>query len=68
MSIKNHEILIDTLVVEKNSFHCQGLTKKMIVIKNTNHVAVKVIFVLTNLKPFTSSRYYTQEMRNSHKI
>jgi len=68
MSIKNYEILIDTIVVEKNAFHCQELTKKIIVVKNTNHVAVKVIFVLINLRPFTSSRYYTQEIRNSHKI
>jgi len=68
MSIKNYEILIDTIVVEKNAFHCQVLIKKIIVIKNTYHVAVKVLFVLTNLRPFTSSKYYNREKRNSHKI
>jgi len=68
MSIKNYEMLIDTIVVEKNAFNCQGLTKKIIFIKSTYHVAIKVIFVLTNLRPFTSSRYYNREMRNCHKL
>lgn len=42
---KNYEILIDTVVVEKNAFHCQGLAKKIIIIKNINHVPEKIIFV-----------------------
>lgn len=37
-------MLIDIIFVEKNTFHSQELTKKVIVIKNTNHVAVKVFF------------------------
>lgn len=39
------EILINTIVVEKNAFHSQGLVKKLIVIKDSNHIPKKIIFV-----------------------
>lgn len=39
------DVLIKTIIVEKNAFHCQGLVKKIIVIKGINHVPKKVIFV-----------------------
>lgn len=39
------EVLIKTIIVEKNAFHCQGLVKKLIVIKDKNHAPKKVIFV-----------------------
>lgn len=42
---KKKDILIKTIIVEKNAFHCQGLVKKLIVIKDKNHTPKKVIFV-----------------------
>lgn len=39
------EILINTIIVEKNAFHCQGLVKKLIVIKDCNQFPKKIIFV-----------------------
>lgn len=39
------EILVNTIVVEKNAFHSQGLVKKLIVIKDNNHIPKKIIFV-----------------------
>jgi hypothetical protein len=42
---KKKDVLIKTIIVEKNAFHCQGLVKKLIVIKDRNHAPKKVIFV-----------------------
>lgn len=39
------DILIKTVIVEKNAFHCQGLVKKIKVMKDYNHVPKKIIFV-----------------------
>lgn len=41
---EKRDILIKTIIVEKNAFHCQGLVKKLIVIKDFNHVPKKIIF------------------------
>lgn len=41
---EKQDILIKTIIVEKNAFHCQGLVKKLIVIKDFNHVPKKIIF------------------------
>lgn len=42
---KEQDIIINTLTVEKNALHCQGFVKKIIVIKDSNHVPKKVIFI-----------------------
>lgn len=42
---KEQEIAIRTITVAKNAFHCQDLAKKLIVVKDCNHVPKKIIFV-----------------------
>jgi len=44
-SYSKQDILLNTIIVEKNAFHCQGLVKKIIVMKNYNSVPKKIIFV-----------------------
>jgi len=41
---EKQDILIKSIVVEKNAIHSQGLVKKLIVIKDSNHVPKKIIF------------------------
>lgn len=42
---KKQEIVIRTITVAKNAFHSQDLAKKLIVVKDYNHVPRKIIFV-----------------------
>jgi len=44
-SYNKQDILINTIIVEKNAFHCQGLVKKIIVMKDYNCVPKKIIFI-----------------------
>lgn len=45
---KRQDILIKTIFVEKNAIHCQGLVKKLIVIKDCDQIPKKIIFVRHN--------------------
>lgn len=42
---KKRDTLLNAIVVEKNAFHCQGLAKKLIVLKDYHHIPQKIIFI-----------------------